>query len=98
MDEGLMTEAKDEFMKVLSIKVKHGYADVHNNLGVAYEMSGNFENAHPLLQERYRHKSPATPKAHFNLGNTYSTLERYEEAVEEYKTGLSTYSRDGPML
>jgi len=35
-DEVLLHEAITEFKAVLGIKVRHRYADVHNNLGVAY--------------------------------------------------------------
>lgn len=86
-DENLYGEAIKEFKKVLSIKIKYRYADVHNNLGVAYEKAKKFKQAEASYKKSLE-INPGYGKAHFNLGNLYLETENYKGAVDEYKRSV----------
>ncbi|MFH1452368.1 MAG: tetratricopeptide repeat protein [Armatimonadota bacterium] len=88
-DENLTEQAIEEFKRVLSVKVKYTYADVHNNLGVAYEKAQLYELAERSYKQAIK-INPRYGKAHFNLGNLYSDIGQNFKAVKEYKKAIKS--------
>jgi tetratricopeptide (TPR) repeat protein len=62
-------------------------AEAHNNLGVAYNGLGLYEEAAKEIREAIK-LSPNSAEVHNNLGVAYNGLGLYEKAVEEIKTAL----------
>ena len=59
----------------------------HNNLGLALEQKGKYDEAIIHFKEALKLK-PDFAKAHYNLGNVYSDINQYEQAVIHYKEAI----------
>ncbi|HXX80082.1 MAG TPA: tetratricopeptide repeat protein [Thermodesulfovibrionales bacterium] len=69
-----------------ALKVDKNYSEAWNNLGVAYEKTGKYDEAieaykAALLNTFYRNPE----KALNNLGRVYYRMKRYDEAIDAYK-------------
>jgi tetratricopeptide (TPR) repeat protein len=80
-------KAIDFFKK--AIKVDPEFSEAYNNLGVAYEKSGRFEDAIGSYKKALSNLLYRTPeKAYYNLGRLYYKLSRYDDAIDAYKEAL----------
>ncbi|OQX22666.1 MAG: hypothetical protein BWK75_00190 [Candidatus Altiarchaeales archaeon A3] len=59
----------------------------HNDLGVSYYESGNFEEAEKEYKEAIK-INPNFATAHYNLESLLINLTRYEEAEEEFREAI----------
>ncbi len=84
---GKYQESLVELKTALSIRPKYTYADVHNNIGVIYEILGDIKQA-----KRYYKKAislnPKFGKAYYNLANVLLDQRNYTEAVGLYRKAL----------
>jgi len=77
-DKGRFGEAIQEFRK--AIKISPNFADLHNNLGLAYQLNGEYELAIKSFKQAIK-LNPRYVEAHLNLAITLNELGRYEDAV-----------------
>jgi len=85
-----------------AIAVTENNPTAHKNLGLDYGKLGNVEKA--TLEGRisrmqgYQFEVKVNPEnfeAHFKLGNAYSDLNRFSEAITEYQTAISLNKTNG---
>lgn len=65
------------------------YSEAFNNLGYAYEKTGNFEKA--ILNYKKALSNPLYPtaeKAYVNMGNSYYALGNFEAAIQSFKEAI----------
>jgi len=80
-----------------------GLAEAYFRLGLAYGALGKEKDAEDSLKravETYRKFLETNGKdfdAHYNLGQTYAALHRYEEAVKEYRQATRIKSDDSDL-
>jgi tetratricopeptide (TPR) repeat protein len=80
----LLTGYYQSFKLASGIGLSH---NIHNNLGLAYDRIGKYEEAIRELKEALR-LNPYYIEVHNNLGVTYDRMGRHEEAVNELKEAL----------
>lgn len=72
-----------------AIRVDPDFSDAYNNLGYAYQTSGDFETALSYYRKAASNVLYATPeKTYFNMGNSYYRIGRYEEAIHAFKQAI----------
>lgn len=81
---GLLTRYYSSFHVTSGIGLSH---NIHNNLGLAYDRIGKYEEAIKELNEALR-LNPGYIEVHNNLGVTYDRMGRHEDAVNELKEAL----------
>lgn len=81
---GLLTGYYQSFKLASGIGLSH---NIHNNLGLAYDRIGKYEEAIKELNEALR-LNPGYIEVHNNLGVTYDRRGMHEEAVNELKVAL----------
>ena len=70
-----------------AIEVTQNNYIVHNNLGVAYDKLGRYQEAIESYKQAIRIE-PDYADAHNNLGITYGKLGRWQDAIESYKQAI----------
>ncbi|MFI5460714.1 MAG: tetratricopeptide repeat protein [Isosphaerales bacterium] len=70
-----------------AIRLKPGYSDFHNNLGLALANQGKLEQAIAEYREAMRLK-PDYPDAHSNLGVALYNQGKHVEAIAEYREAM----------
>ena len=70
-----------------AIEVTQNNYIAYNNLGVAYDKLGRYQDAIEDYKQAIRIK-PDYAEAHFNLGVAYGKLGRYQDAIESYKQAI----------
>ena len=60
---------------------------LHNNLGVAYQSLGHYQEAMKSFNQAIKIK-PDYADAHYNLGVTYGALGRSKDEIEKYKLAI----------
>jgi Flp pilus assembly protein TadD len=60
---------------------------LHNNLGVAYQSLGHYQEAMKSFNQAVKIK-PDYADAHYNLGVTYGALGRSKDEIEKYKLAI----------
>src|SRR3954471_3518955 len=80
--KGLIDEAIAEFARALELDSKMQVAQA--NLEIAYRDSGHYERRIAALREKAR-RHPEDRNARWELGRSYATLGRHEEAVGEFE-------------
>ncbi|MCZ7382365.1 MAG: tetratricopeptide repeat protein [Candidatus Methanoperedens sp.] len=80
----LLTQYYSSFHMTSGIGLSH---NIHNNLGLAYDRIGKYEEAIRELKEALR-LNPDYIEVHNNLGVTYDRMGMPEEAVNELKRAL----------
>jgi tetratricopeptide (TPR) repeat protein len=86
-----------------AIKLDPGLAEAHFRLGLAYGALGRTKDAEDSLKkavETYKKFLESNGKdfdAHYNLGQAYAGLHRYEEAVREYRLATKIKSDDSDL-
>jgi len=84
-DKGKFNEGINHYLEALKFAPK--FAEVHNNLGVAYFKAGQFTNALEPFRRAVEYK-PAYAAAHKNLGNALVMAGRPAEAIPSYQEAL----------
>jgi type IV pilus biogenesis/stability protein PilW len=82
-----------------ALQIDPNFAEAYNNMGVAYEKSGRFNDAigyYKMASSNPMYQSPE--KAYDNLGRAYYRLGRYDEAIEAYKGALRRVSNFYPSF
>lgn len=80
-------KAVDFFQK--AVKVDHDFSDAYNNLGLAYEKTGRFNDAIDSYKKALSNLIYRTPeKAYYNLGMVYYRLGEYDEAIDVHKEAI----------
>lgn len=80
----LLTEYYSSFRLSSGIGLSH---NIHNNLGIAYDKIGRYEEAIKELHEALR-LEPCYAEVHNNLAVTFGKMERYEEAINEFQEAI----------
>jgi len=90
-DNGFNEEALANFQYLL--KYFSDDAELHYNVGILYEKIKDFKNA----EKAYRNAIKISPQEDFyyNLGEVLVSLEKWDDAIEAFKTVLNTDSKDG---
>jgi protein O-mannosyl-transferase len=70
-----------------AVKVTRNNYIVYNNLGVACDNLGRYQDAVESYKQAIRIK-PDYSKAHYNLGGAYGKVGRYQEAIESYQQAI----------
>lgn len=94
LEEGKLEQARD--LLIEELKQKGSMADVHNLLGVAYHLSGQFSNAVTELEHAIE-LNPRFTEALLNLTILYNDLGLYEKAEGVYMT-ISSLKKGRPEL
>ncbi|MGB8217155.1 MAG: tetratricopeptide repeat protein [Candidatus Methanoperedens sp.] len=81
----LLTVYYSSFHTTSGIGLSH---NIHNNLGLAYDRIGKYEEAITELKEALR-LNPDYIEVHNNLGVTYDRMGKPDEAVNELKVALN---------
>jgi tetratricopeptide (TPR) repeat protein len=92
--KGRYGEAIQELKK--AIKLSSQFADLFNQLGLAYHLNGEFEEAVKSFKEAIR-LNPKYVEAHLNLAITLNELGRYEESVTHFKKASEAEDVKGGM-
>lgn len=71
----------------------HGFADIHNMMGVIQHDKGQLDRARDEFREALR-LNPKYTEAALNLSVTYNDLGEYEDAQRIYKTVLANEAAD----
>jgi type IV pilus biogenesis/stability protein PilW len=80
-------KAVDFFQRAIKVDAK--FSEAHNNLGVAYEKTGRFNDAIDFYKKALSNTMYQSPeKAYNNLGRVYYRLGRYDEAIDAYKGAI----------
>lgn len=80
-------KAVDFFQK--AVKVDRDFSDAYNNLGLAYEKAGRFNDAIDSYKKALSNLIYRTPeKAYYNLGMIYYRLGKYDEAIDVHKEAI----------
>lgn len=83
-DMGLYDKALQDFDK--AIELLPDYASTYNNRGLVYEKMQQYEKA---IEDYTRTiEKEDSPVAHFNRANSYVQLNRYDDALDDYKQYL----------
>jgi protein O-GlcNAc transferase len=84
--QGRIAEAIDLYRRALAIEPK--LAEVHNNLGAAYQSVKRQEEARDAFAQAIVLK-PEFAEAHNNLGNALKALGQNDAAVESYRNAIA---------
>ncbi|MFQ6091980.1 MAG: tetratricopeptide repeat protein [bacterium] len=84
-EQGLYTEAIEEYKK--AIEIKPDWAVAHNNLGLAYAKSDRGDLALQEYHEAIK-IDPNLAEAHYNLASVYYDRRSYAQAIGAYKRAL----------
>jgi tetratricopeptide (TPR) repeat protein len=90
---GRLPEAAAAFRRALALQSR--YATAHHNLGQALQRQGQIEAALDPLRRAAELEpafAPALADAHYNLGNHLQGLQRFSEAIENYRQALGLNS------
>lgn len=80
-------KAIDFFQK--AVKVDRDFSEAYNNLGLAYEKAGRFNDAIDSYKKALSNLLYRTPeKAYYNLGMIYYRLGKYDEAIDAHKEAI----------
>jgi hypothetical protein len=91
MDPPLRAEAIEQFQEAL--KYNPNSVEAHTNLGLAYDQTGQWEDAVRQYQ-RALQDNPHYGQAHANLGNVLVKLGRPEEAIPHFEEALLVNPND----
>ncbi|MDP2187359.1 MAG: tetratricopeptide repeat protein [Sphingobacteriaceae bacterium] len=74
-----------------------GLFNLHNQLGVVYDLKSEYQNALNAYTEALKHaqtlgREDMLAMVHTNMGLTYSNLGSYDKALEQYFDALEQYS------
>jgi tetratricopeptide (TPR) repeat protein len=83
--QGRIEETIEHFQQALQINP--GYADAHNNLGLALEKQGKIEEAIEHFRQAFQ-INPKHANAHDNLGIALAKQGKIEEAIEHFRQAL----------
>ncbi len=61
-------------------------------ISIMHEASGQYEDAIAILQEGLPYAKKLLPNFHFNLGNNFFALKKYDEAEKQYSQAIQTKS------
>lgn len=86
---GLIADEREDFRTarsyyVSALRVAPERYEVHNNLGVSYLLSGDYERAAEAFRDAV-HVDPHDPAVHNNLGVALARMGLYEEALESFR-------------
>jgi tetratricopeptide (TPR) repeat protein len=73
-----------------AVRIAPGEASAHNNLGVAWQRLGRFEDAVGEHREALR-LNPTLATAHYNLGLSLAEVGKLEESVASYEASLAIF-------
>lgn len=70
-----------------AVQKKPGYLDAGNNLAIAYQQSGDYENALQVILSMIK-LDPDNAAMYSRAGVLLDTLKRYPEAIEQYNAAI----------
>jgi len=80
-----------------ALRVDKNYSEAWNNLGVAYERMGRYNEAIEAYKTALQNTFYRNPeKAFNNLGRVYYRIRRYDDAIDAYKEAIKRVS-DFPL-
>ncbi len=72
-----------------AVKEDQLYSEAFNNLGYAYEKTGNFEKAISYYKKALSNPLyPTAEKAYVNMGNSYYAMGNFEAAMQSFKEAI----------
>ena len=73
-----------------AVRLKPGWAEAHYALALALNEIGKLEDANREFAEVVRLKGPYQMVAvsHYNIGNNYTDLKKYLEAIDAYRLSI----------